>query len=129
VHVSETNHHPSCLSQPHTQITTSRSAFTAAAGRKVTVNMVQSATGVVSGGNTCGVAYLNSLNWPRNVVWVACGCPLNALAQIISHEVGHIFNLRHDGTSSQPYLFGLPRTLSSGRRWNAIMGGAGTWGL
>lgn len=44
-------------------------------------------------------------------------------------QVGHIFSLRHDGTSTQPYLFGLPApgVLPSNRRWNAIMGGVGAW--
>jgi hypothetical protein len=43
--------------------------------------------------------------------------------------VGHIFSLRHDGTTSppRPYLFGLPApgVLPNDRRWNAIMGGVG----
>jgi hypothetical protein len=60
-------------------------------------------------------------------VWAGCVCGDAVLAQTISHEVGHILNLRHDGTISPPseYLFGLPSTLPSSRRWNAIMGGAG----
>ena len=88
--------------------------------------LARTATGILSG-NTCGVAYLNSLNWVGNTVWAGCVCGDAVLAQTITHEVGHILNLRHDGTISpkQAYLFGLPSTLPSSRRWNAILGGAG----
>lgn len=137
------------------------------------VNIVQNATGVIEGGRTCGVAYLNrcasmhtysactdlrndnpcplpclltfnqstlhaitppppaiSLTWASNTVWASCNCGLAAIPQIVSHEVGHIFSLRHDGhrpSNLNPYLFGLPApgVVPTNRRWNAIMGGVG----
>lgn len=92
------------------------------------VNLVSTAKGVIADGGACGVAYLNSLGWANNWVWASCQCGLSALAQVMSHEVGHIFNLKHDGTPDGPYLYGLPNdgSLTAGRRWNAIMGGACT---
>ena len=108
------------------QVTTDRDRFDAAGGRKVTVNLVSTAIGVINQPNVCGVAYLNSLSWANNHVWAACGCGLSTIPQIIAHEVAHIFGVRHDGTATSGYTFGFPSYLSSGRRWNAIMGGAGT---
>ena len=72
--------------------------------------------------------HVYSLNWAGNTVWTSCLCGLQAIPQIVAHEVGHIFSLRHDGQApSSPYLFGLPAwgVLPSNRRWNAIMGGVG----
>lgn len=83
--------HPSSFTpltlQPHCprQITTDRTYYNAQGGRKVAANVISSATGVIEGGNTCGVAYVNTLGWARNTVWVSCNCGLAAIPQIIAY--------------------------------------------
>lgn len=43
----------------HAEITTDRTYYQSQGGRKVAVNVVRAASGVMNGGNVCGVAYLN----------------------------------------------------------------------
>lgn len=85
-HFHDTSHarHSSSFLLLQQQITTDRATYDAATGRKVAANIIQSATGVIEGGNTCGVAYLNSLGWRPNTVWVSCNCGLSAIPQIIA---------------------------------------------
>lgn len=66
------------------QVTTDRTYFNSQGGRKVTAAVISSATGVIEGGNTCGVAYLNSLSWARNTVWVSCNCGIDRIPQIVA---------------------------------------------
>lgn len=66
------------------QVTTNRALFNSQGGRKVTAAVISSATGVIQSGNTCGVAYLNSLSWARNTVWVSCNCGIHRTPQIVA---------------------------------------------
>jgi hypothetical protein len=121
-------------------VTSDRDAYYDWMDNKIRVGLVSSVqTGLISiGGTTCGVAYLDRIAMRDNLVWVvlcngACGASDQLIGQTISHEVGHAFNLQHDGSSSDgAYLRGLPSTpttFPSGRRWNTIMGLSGNWGL
>ena len=74
--------------------------------------------------NAGGVAYLNSWNWRSDTpVWVFENRLGNGnekyVAEAASHEVGHAFGLRHDGTGSVGYYRGH----GSGQTgWAPIMG-------
>jgi PKD repeat protein len=64
-----------------------------------------------------GVAYLNSITWASDTPAFCFGYNYGAnnMALVISHEVGHAFNLNHDGTASQGYYGGHGS-------WGPIMG-------
>lgn len=64
-----------------------------------------------------GVAYLNSITWNSDTPAFCFGYNYGAnnMALVISHEVGHTFNLNHDGTSTQGYYSGHGS-------WGPIMG-------
>lgn len=114
-------------------------------GPRVRVGLIDSAVlgrKLTVGVDFCGAAVMRSARQRDNLVWSSCnpkvcGNP-RAVAQTISHEVGHTFGLRHDGSVSDgEYLFGLPResatiteaTWPLSRRWNTIMGTDGSQGL
>ena len=109
------------------EVTTSRTTYDRAGGYKIRVNLVASAPATI--GSSCGVAFLNTVTWTDNTAWASCSCGEANIGQIISHEVGHVFSLGHDGTTSNRYLFGLPPNFPRSRQWNAIMGGAAASGL
>jgi hypothetical protein len=118
------------------EVTTDRAVYDAWEYRRVKVNVMDKV--MLSGKNiTCGVALINSHAQSDNCAWASCACGgANATAGTISHEVGHIFGLRHDGDLTRAeghitreYLFGLPKydqfpDWPKSRRWNTIMGGS-----
>ena len=74
--------------------------------------------------NAGGVAYLNSFGWSSDTpVWVFENALGNGneklIAEAASHEVGHAFGLRHDGTSSTGYYRGHGDGETG---WASIMG-------
>ena len=76
--------------------------------------------------NAGGVAYLNSWNWTNgSPVWIFANRLGNGFAkyvsEAVSHEVGHSFNLSHDGRSSpsESYYAGHG---SGSTGWAPIMG-------
>jgi hypothetical protein len=118
------------------EVTTDRAVYDSWEYKRVRVNVMDKVT--LSHRNvTCGVALINSHAQSDNCVWASCACGgANATAGTISHEVGHIFGLRHDGDltraeghTTREYLFGLPKfdqfpDWPKSRRWNTIMGGS-----
>jgi hypothetical protein len=122
-------------------VTSNRTEYTtwpATWGPRVRVAMAEVASMARLGRNQtigvsiCGVAFLGSLRQRDNVVWASCRIPAcgtaRPIGQTISHEVGHTFGLRHDGSRTDgEYLRGLPSKLTTPgwpleKRWNPIMG-------
>lgn len=124
-------------------VTSNRTQYDQWNGYRLQVAMIQSVTlgvGSTIGNNrSCGVAFLNSYAAQDNLAWVAlcdprCSANDFMVAQAVSHEAGHTFDLHHDGSAAAGvYLRGIPQTPDTpwpvSRRWNAIMGGSGGWGM
>ena len=77
---------------------------------------------------TLGVAYLGSFKWSGTTPswafldsYILPGSPgaSRAAALVAAHELGHTFNLSHDGTSALPYFAGHGSGATS---WGPIMG-------
>jgi hypothetical protein len=69
-----------------------------------------------------GVAYLDSFTgWPSRYCWAFIDTNARNCAEVISHEVGHTLNLRHDGRSdpAEEYYQGHG---SGATGWAPIMG-------
>ncbi|MEP6804443.1 MAG: carbohydrate-binding protein, partial [Flavobacterium sp.] len=69
--------------------------------------------------NAGGVAYVGSFNWDNDVpCWVFMKSSKDA-GEAASHEIGHTFDLGHDGLTNNdsPYYYGLTNT-----SWAPIMG-------
>lgn len=76
-----------------------------------------------------GVAFLRSYRGPNAgysstvPCWVFNNTSTSVIALTVSHEVGHMFNLLHDGTDTLTYYYGHD---SGVRSWGPIMGAP--WG-
>jgi hypothetical protein len=124
-------------------VTSDRDVYYAWMGNRVRVGLISEVNfefdRVRIGGGTCGAAWLDSYRLLDNLVWVvSCGTTCAAsdqvVGQTISHEVGHTFDLRHDGSASDgEYFKGLPpkppRSWPPGKRWNTIMGRVALFGM
>jgi hypothetical protein len=125
-------------------VTSNRTVYSDWTTYKVRVGLIRSvdASGVGIGGNICGAAYVGRYRVLDNLVWVvlcdgSCGASNQLIGQTISHEVGHAFDLQHDGydfggDDKGAYFKGLPSTpttFPANRRWNTIMGISGTFGM
>ena len=58
-------------------------------------------SGVEIEGDTAGIAYLTRMCSDTESVGLTQdgGCSLSSVASIAAHELGHIFNMNHDGKS------------------------------
>lgn len=105
-------------------VTTDLSRYMAApAGRRM--RCIVTPTDPITDGASAGVAYLNSWAEAGGIFDddVPCWCfgmyDPASMALVISHEVGHTFGLRHDGTANLAYYGGHT---NAGVSWGPIMG-------
>lgn len=105
-------------------VTTDLSRYLAApAGRRM--RCIVTPTDPITEGAAAGVAYLNSWAEAGGMFDddVPCWCfgmyDPASMALVISHEVGHTFGLRHDGTATLAYYGGHT---NAGISWGPIMG-------